>query len=51
MKIVDLIENGRNIPVTDDNKRDYVRLIVEHKLVTSIKEQLQHFLKGKTSTP
>jgi E3 ubiquitin-protein ligase HUWE1 len=46
MKVEDLIENGRNIPVTDENKREYVRLTVEHKLVTSIKDQLDHFLKG-----
>ncbi|KAK4152026.1 hypothetical protein C8A00DRAFT_35292 [Chaetomidium leptoderma] len=45
-KVVDLVENGRNIPVTDDNKHEYVRLIVEHKLLTSVKEQMEHFLKG-----
>ncbi|KAM0809593.1 hypothetical protein AB5N19_09937 [Seiridium cardinale] len=42
----DLCENGRNIPVTDDNKQDYVRLVVEHKLLSSVKEQMEHFLKG-----
>jgi len=46
MKVEDLIPGGRDIPVTDENKREYVRLIVEHKLVTSIKEQLDNFLKG-----
>ncbi|KAH6847859.1 hypothetical protein B0I37DRAFT_415566 [Chaetomium sp. MPI-CAGE-AT-0009] len=45
-KVVDLIENGRNIPVTEDNKHEYVRLIVEHKLLTSVKEQMENFLKG-----
>jgi len=45
-KVVDLIENGRNIPVTDENKHEYVRLIVEHKLLTSVKEQMENFLKG-----
>ncbi|KAK3344396.1 hypothetical protein B0T25DRAFT_326327 [Lasiosphaeria hispida] len=45
-KVVDLIENGRNIPVTDENKHEYVRLIVEHKLLSSVKEQMEHFLKG-----
>jgi HECT-domain (ubiquitin-transferase) len=29
---VDLIENGRNIPVTDENKLDYVRLIAHHRM-------------------
>lgn len=46
-KVVDLVENGRNIPVTEENKHEYVRLIVEHKLLTSVKEQMEHFLKGK----
>lgn len=45
-KVVDLIENGRNIPVTDENKNEYVRLIVEHKLLSSVKVQMEHFLKG-----
>ncbi len=49
-KVVDLIENGRNIPVTEDNKHEYVRLIVEHKLLTSVKEQMEHFLKGKSAS-
>jgi E3 ubiquitin-protein ligase HUWE1 len=48
-KVVDLIENGRNIPVTEDNKHEYVRLIVEHKLLTSVKEQMENFLKGKST--
>ncbi|KAI1869310.1 uncharacterized protein JN550_005940 [Neoarthrinium moseri] len=45
-KIEDLCENGRNIPVTEENKQDYVRLVVEHKLLSSVKEQMEHFLKG-----
>jgi E3 ubiquitin-protein ligase HUWE1 len=46
-KVVDLIPNGREIPVTDENKQDYVRLVVEHKLLSSVKDQMEHFLKGK----
>ncbi|KAI8630962.1 hypothetical protein F5Y19DRAFT_41173 [Xylariaceae sp. FL1651] len=45
-KIEDLCENGRNIPVTEENKHDYVRLVVEHKLLSSVKEQMENFLKG-----
>ncbi|KAM0325364.1 hypothetical protein ACHAQA_007349 [Verticillium albo-atrum] len=44
--IVDLCPNGRNIAVTEENKNDYVRLVVEHKLLSSVKEQMEHFLKG-----
>ncbi|KAI1132199.1 hypothetical protein F5Y10DRAFT_7109 [Nemania abortiva] len=45
-KVSDLCENGRNIAVTEENKHDYVRLVVEHKLLSSVKDQMEHFLKG-----
>lgn len=45
-QVIDLVENGRNIPVTEDNKEEYVQRVVEHRLVTSVKEQLDHFLQG-----
>lgn len=44
--IVDLIENGRNIPVTEENKQEYVQLVVEYRLTGSVKVQLEEFLKG-----
>ncbi|KZF19822.1 hypothetical protein L228DRAFT_270601 [Xylona heveae TC161] len=43
---IDLIENGRNIPVTEENKHEYVRLVVEYRMTGSVREQLEHFLKG-----
>lgn len=46
LQVVDLIENGRNIPVTEDNKHEYVRLVTEHRLSSAVQEQLDHFLKG-----
>ncbi|KAI0112033.1 hypothetical protein GGR51DRAFT_53501 [Nemania sp. FL0031] len=45
-KISDLCENGRNMTVTEENKHDYVRLVVEHKLLSSVKDQMENFLKG-----
>jgi E3 ubiquitin-protein ligase HUWE1 len=45
-KVTDLIPDGRNVPVTEDNKHDYVRLVVEHRLLSSVQEQMEHFLKG-----
>ncbi|KAH9898730.1 hypothetical protein F4778DRAFT_193863 [Xylariomycetidae sp. FL2044] len=45
-KVSDLCEKGRDIAVTEDNKHDYVRLVVEHKLLSSVKEQMENFLKG-----
>lgn len=50
VKVVDLIENGRHIPVTEENKHEYVRLIVEHKLITSVKDQMKAFLTGKCNS-
>ena len=46
MVIVDLKPNGRNIAVTDENKDEYIQLIAEYRLTTSIKEQLHAFLEG-----
>jgi E3 ubiquitin-protein ligase HUWE1 len=45
-RTIDLIENGRNIPVTEENKQEYVQLVVEYRLTGSVKEQLENFLKG-----
>ncbi|OTB03559.1 hypothetical protein M426DRAFT_176277 [Hypoxylon sp. CI-4A] len=47
INIHDLIPDGRNVPVTEENKHEYVRLVVEHKLLTSVKDQMENFLKGK----
>ncbi|KAI9369255.1 hypothetical protein BJX61DRAFT_545768 [Aspergillus egyptiacus] len=43
---IDLIENGRNIPVTQENKEEYVQKVVDYRLVVSVREQLDNFLKG-----
>ncbi|SCN60689.1 E3 ubiquitin-protein ligase, putative [Plasmodium chabaudi adami] len=45
-KIIDLIPNGRNIPVTDENKHKYIELLCELKVTNSIKEQLEAFMDG-----
>jgi E3 ubiquitin-protein ligase HUWE1 len=46
VEVVDLIPNGRNIAVTDENKAEYVRLIAEQRLSTEIKDQTDAILKG-----
>jgi len=46
VETIDFIENGRNVAVTQENKHEYVRLMVEWKLTGSVKEQLDEFLKG-----
>ena len=45
-RIVDLIENGRNIPVTEENKQEYVQLVAEYRLTGSVNDQLDNFLRG-----
>lgn len=45
-KVIDLIPNGRNIPVTEENKQDYISKIVEYRLHTSVIEQMDNFLIG-----
>lgn len=45
-KIIELVENGDHVPVTQENKQDYVKRIVEYKLHFSVKEQMDNFLQG-----
>ncbi|KAJ5489705.1 hypothetical protein N7539_004595 [Penicillium diatomitis] len=45
-QVIDLIPNGRNIPVTQENKEEYIQRVVEYRLVESVREQLDNFLKG-----
>ncbi|DAZ94948.1 TPA: hypothetical protein N0F65_000327 [Lagenidium giganteum] len=43
---VDLKPDGRNIDVTDENKEEYLRLVLQHRMLGSISDQLQEFLTG-----
>ncbi|CAH8533098.1 unnamed protein product [Heterobilharzia americana] len=42
----DLIENGRNVPVTESNKKEYVRLVCQERMTGAIRQQLDAFLSG-----
>jgi len=44
--IIDLKPNGRNIPVTEENKVEYVKLVTEQRLTVAIKQQIEAFLNG-----
>lgn len=46
METIDLIPNGRNIPVTDENKMEYVTLVTKHRMQTAIQQQIDAFLEG-----
>ncbi|XP_063931607.1 uncharacterized protein LOC135143642 [Zophobas morio] len=42
----ELKPNGANIPVTEENKREYVLLLVEHRYSKIIKDQMEAFNRG-----
>ena len=44
--MVPLVENGEDIEVTEDNKMKYLNLLAQHRLVRSVKEEIEAFLKG-----
>jgi len=43
---IELIPDGRNILVTNDNKQDYVDKLASFKMSTTISEQIKAFLTG-----
>jgi len=45
-EVRDLLPNGRNIPVTEDRKHEYVRLVCQEKMTGAIRKQLKSFLEG-----
>lgn len=38
-QIRDLVPNGQNIPVTEENKMEYIRLLCQMKMTGAIKQQ------------
>merc|ERR1719421_1625714 len=46
VKVIPLKPNGSNIPVTDENKLEYVQLLCEHHMSHGIQQQLKAFLQG-----
>jgi len=45
-QVIDLIPNGRNIPVTEEKKENYVGLVCEHRMTTAIEKQIKAYLDG-----
>ena len=39
-------ENGAQIPVTNENKREFVQLSANYRLYSSIKDQIEALLTG-----
>lgn len=44
--VIDLMPNGRNIPVTEENKAEYVRLVTEVRMTKAIEKQIEAFKEG-----
>jgi E3 ubiquitin-protein ligase HUWE1 len=44
--VVELKPGGKDIKVTNDNKREYVNLVARHRMTTAIRGQIEAFLKG-----
>ena len=47
-KTIDLIPNGSNIPVTKENRLQYINLISHYRLSKQIKAQSEAFFEGLT---
>ncbi|GAX74557.1 hypothetical protein CEUSTIGMA_g2006.t1, partial [Chlamydomonas eustigma] len=45
-ELVELVPGGKDLRVTETNKREYVNLIARHRMTTSIKAQIGAFLEG-----
>jgi E3 ubiquitin-protein ligase HUWE1 len=45
-RMVDLLPNGRNTPVTEQNKATYVSLVCIHRMTTAISSQIKAYLDG-----
>lgn len=46
MKTIDLLKDGNQIPVTNENKNEYVKLYVQYLLESGIKSQFDAFYEG-----
>ncbi|CAH1782935.1 unnamed protein product [Owenia fusiformis] len=42
----DLKPNGRSVPVTEETKREYVKLVCQERMTGAIRKQLSAFLEG-----
>ena len=43
---IDLKPNGRDLPVTDENKMEYIELVVQWRIGKRVEEQKDAFLEG-----
>ncbi|TFK42897.1 hypothetical protein BDQ12DRAFT_644804 [Crucibulum laeve] len=46
MVTIELKPGGEDVPVTEDNKKEYVELVVEYRISKRVKEQFEAFMSG-----
>lgn len=44
--MIELKEGGAGIPITQENKREFVQLSAQYRLYLSIKDQIESLLSG-----
>lgn len=47
-QVVELMTGGAQTPVTNANKIFYLNLLAQYRLASQVKEEVEHFLKGKS---
>ena len=45
-EVRELVKNGKNIAVTEENKKEYVQRVCQMKMTGAIRNQLDSFLEG-----
>lgn len=43
---IELVPDGGDIPVTEENKTEYVKAVVEHRIQKRVQEQFDAFMTG-----
>ncbi|KAJ9566356.1 hypothetical protein OSB04_002322 [Centaurea solstitialis] len=46
MKVMELLPDGKHITVNSRNRKEYVDLLIRHRFVTSVSQQVTHFARG-----
>jgi hypothetical protein len=44
--LIELLKNGNDVPVTEENKKEYVKAICDAKMTRNIEKQILAFLTG-----
>nr|XP_043609712.1 E3 ubiquitin-protein ligase UPL5-like [Erigeron canadensis] len=48
MKVLELLPNGKDIPVNSRNRKEYIHLLIRHCFLTSVTQQVTRFAQGFT---